>query len=169
MGSTHFHRNLPSSERLRKSHAPFACCSDPLARKLRSAAKEGHKSSNRLRRSLTPFPSIHLSWSDRRSPTTHFPTNIPVMVRSKGSWSHPTFETPAVAKTARATRSKQRLEGCRADAVCHGSRGSTSPSRPNTFVREGARDSRESISSAHRPTEKYALGRSPAINTGGAW
>jgi hypothetical protein len=92
------------------------------------------------------------------------------MVRSKGSWSHPTFETPAATKTARATESKQRLEECRANAACFKSRGSVSQSRPNILVRvdgEGARGSRESISRAQLPTEADILDRGPANNTRG--
>ena len=115
-----FHRNLPSSERASHMH----CLLDALLPEHRCGKSQPPAEP---KNNKAPLPS----------PTTLrslILTNIPVMVPSKGYWSHPTFETPAVTKIARATRSKQRLEECRANAVWCKSGGFVSQSRPSILV-----------------------------------
>ena len=85
-------------------------------------------------------------------------TGPPVNFRTQGSRQHPTCIFRQLRNTARATRSQQRLEECRANAACFKSRGSVSQSRPNVLVcveslhDEDASDSRESVSRAQLPT-----------------
>jgi hypothetical protein len=84
----------------------------------------------------------------------HSPAHPPIFeLRTLGSTRPRVLDNH---ETARATRSKQRLEECQANAAFSKSRGSVSQSRPSILVRvdgEGVRDSRGSISRAQLPTE----------------